>query len=167
MVEETNKKKKVIDDRWLYLIPSIIGICLALTALLFFFGYKIIDVNNTCYHLFISPPVENGAEMSDQEVLARLDEILKQEKISGFTIMKNLQGGVLTEQGEMELSNSYQIILMSISKNKMENIAHVLAQQFSQDMILIDETVTKSYYMTPKGEKVESLFDYFDSVTGE
>ena len=164
MKDNTPKTKKKVDDRLLYLIPSIVAICMSLTTLLFFFGYKIVDINNTCYHIYVSPPVQDGESMSDDEVMSRLDEILERRKVNGFTIMKNLQGGIRTDNGKMKYENSYQVILMNISKGDMESIANEIAAEFAQDLIVVDESVSKSYYLTPEGEKVDNLFDYFDSI---
>ena len=166
-MSEEKTKKKVVDERILYLIPSIIAICLALTALLFLFGNKAIDMNNKCYHMFVSPPTENGKAIDEKEVLAKLDKILEKQDISGFTIMKNLQGGVAREDGSMEITTSYQVILMDISKKKMERISNAISRDFAQDIVLVEESVVQSYYLTPKGEKIKSLFEYLDSVTGE
>lgn len=139
-------EKKVIDRRLLYIIPSLIAICMAFVSIVLQLGNKILDIKNTCYYVYISVPVIDGKTLSDNEFLEQTDKILSECNVPGFTIVKNLQGGVL-KNGKLEYENSYQIILMDISKKDVENFIQTLFKSFNKSGALVEEVVMNSYYV--------------------
>lgn len=147
-VEESNKpEKKKVDERLLYIIPSVIALCVGLTALFFALEGIIINRENSCYYLYIDAPVDENGNVDDEKNLEIIDKIMISHKVDGFTVLKNLQGGTIDENGELKVGTSYQIILMKIEKDEMIKIVHELLDGFDQDMLLLEGVMVQSNYV--------------------
>lgn len=146
--------KSKIDKRLLYILPSILALCISITALLYQFSNRLFDMNNTCYYIYIN------ATEDEQACLDVIDKTLLHSRVTGFTILKNLQGGYLTSENTYEFSESYQVVLMDISRDKAQNIAVQLKDAFGQDIVLVEEVVMTSYFMTGEN-KAHSLRDLY------
>ncbi|MDD3165043.1 MAG: hypothetical protein PHS97_04210 [Oscillospiraceae bacterium] len=144
--------KSKIDKRLLYILPSILALCISITALHYQFSNQLFDMNNTCYYSYVN------AAQDEQTCLAVIDETLWESKVTGFTILKNLQGGYLTSDNTYAFNESYQVVLMDISRDKAQMIAVKLKEAFEQDIVLVGEVVMTSYFMSGEN-KAKSLTD--------
>lgn len=137
------EKKKIIDKRMVYIMPSILALAIALTSLAYQFGNHLVDLRNTCYYLYFSPYDSEGKGLDFDECMKRIDSILLQDNISGFTLNNHLHGGYKSSEGLMRVNNSYELILMDISKKDAYRIADELVKQFDNQEVLVEEVVAK------------------------
>ena len=143
MEEKAEAKKQKVDKRLIYILPSILALVFAITCFGYQFGNQIVDLNNTCYTVYVSIP----EEYSDEEALEKINSTLANEDISGFTVLKNTQGGHIDENKNLVLDNSYQIILMNLPKKDAYKIANDLKDAFGSPSAVIAESIVKFSYL--------------------
>lgn len=158
MEEQENKKveekeKKKVDERLLYIIPSIIAACIGLAALVFALKGIISDNENTCYYIYVNVGGDEQENTDDAKNLEKIDNVMLKHEISGFTVLKNLQGGVLDENGKLKLETSYQIILMKINKEELKEVAYDIMDQFNQDMVMVESVIMKASYINRENQE--------------
>lgn len=137
------KTKKIIDMRMVYIMPSVLALAIAFTSLAYQFGNQLVDLKNTCYYLYFSPYDSEGKALDFDESMQTIDEILMRNNISGFTLNNNLHGGYKGANGTMRVIDSYELILMDISKKDAYHIADELVKEFNNQEVLIEEVVAK------------------------
>ena len=158
MEEQENKKveekeKKKVDERQLYIIPSIIAACIGLAALAFSLKSIISDNENTCYYIFVDVAADESGNTDDAKNLEKIDNIMLKHEISGFTVLKNLQGGILDENGKLKLETSYQIILMKINQDEVREIVYDIMDEFDQDMVMVEGVIMKAFYIDRENQE--------------
>ena len=135
--KEPKSREKKVDRRIVYIMPSLLAMVFALSALAFQFGNEIVDLKNTCYTLFISSP---SGEKQD-EMIEELGEIIAEYGIEGYTILKNDRGGYL-EDGIMIHEDSLQIILLNVSRSTVMELGKALGEKY-QTQLMLQQTVVK------------------------
>lgn len=138
--EEAETARKV-DVRLLYILPSLLALVLALVSFAYQFGNEIVDLNNTCYTIFLNTP---GDKTTD-EMIGELDEILVKHDISGFTINQNTQGAYI-QDGVAQFDDSMKIEFMDISKSTVYEIAEELRATYGVT-VMVQEYVVKVSYL--------------------
>ncbi len=73
---EENKKNKKINVYLLLLLPSILALATSITAIMYQFGQKIFDLNNTCYYIFVPTDCNENAEANDAEFFKKIGGLL-------------------------------------------------------------------------------------------
>jgi len=68
MAEQEKSKTQKINVYLLLLLPAILSLAVSITSLLYQFGQKIFDLNNTCYYIFVSAESNETDEAKDAEV---------------------------------------------------------------------------------------------------
>lgn len=138
------------DERLMFLIPSVVALCFAITALLTHFGNALVDLNNTCYCIYV-----NADDAGEAEFLDKMEDIMERRpSLSGYTIQKNLIGGYRDSGGKLVREyNSYIIILMDVSFEDIEAMTKDIYRTFNNDSILVEEIVMNSYYMNADTKK--------------
>lgn len=139
----TSGRKSKVDIRLVYILPSILALALAITSFVFQFGNYIIDLQNTCYNIYLSVP----QILSEEECVDCIESVLFDADITGFTILKNTQGGRIDEKGSLIEDSSYQIQLMRVSRIVAEDIAQKLQTAFNNSPVMIEETTIKITYL--------------------
>lgn len=144
--------KQRIDERLIYIIPSVVAMCFALASMLFYFGNRFVDMRNTCYYLYL-----DASSADEQEFLKSLHDIIKTTTITGYTVQRNLQGGYYDKEKDQVFTenNSYMLILMDVSQEDIKRLAQGVLQKFNQNEILIEEVTMNSYFLS-KGERQRS-----------
>lgn len=89
MAEQEKSKTQKINVYLLLLLPAILSLAVSITSLLYQFGQKIFDLNNTCYYIFVSAESNETDEAKDAEVFQKIVDILAENNLTGFTILKN------------------------------------------------------------------------------
>ncbi len=141
MALEEAKATRKIDVRFLYILPSLLALVLAIVSFAYQFGNEIVDLNNTCYTIFMNTPEDKTAD----EMIGELDEILVKHDISGFTINLNTQGAYV-QDGVAQFDDSLKIEFMSISKSTVYEIAEELRSTYGV-AVMIQEYVVKVSYL--------------------
>lgn len=142
-MDHSDKQKKRIDRRLVYILPSVLALALALTSCLFQFGNYLVDLKNVCYTIFVSVP----EEMSEEMCVRRIENVLFDAEITGFTLLKNTKGGTITEDGLLVRDSSFQVSLMNVPRKSAEKTAVMLQEAFGDRDVMIEETIVKTTYM--------------------
>lgn len=135
-------KRKNVDIRMLYILPSLLALVLAITCFIYQFGNEFVDMRNTCYTIYASVP----EGMSDEEMLEEYNSFLLGYDLTGFTLNKNTQGAVVVD-GKLSLDNSYRIDLMNISKKTAFKIADDLHTEYNINVMVQESVVKITYFM--------------------
>ena len=154
------EEKKKVDERLLYIIPSVIAACIGLAALVFALKGIISDNENTCYYIYVNVGADEQGNTDDAKNLEKIDNVMLRHKISGFTVLKNLQGGILDENGKLKLETSYQIILMKINKDELKEVAYDIMDQFNQDMVVVESVIMKASYINRDNQE-SNIFEFY------
>lgn len=144
--------KPHIDERLIYIIPSVVAMCFALASMLFYFGNRFVDMRNTCYYIYL-----DAGRANEEEFLSSLQDIIRTTTITGYTVQRNLQGGYYDKAEDRVFTerNSYMLILMDVSQEDIKRLAEGALQKFNQDEVLIEEVTMNSYFLS-KGERQRS-----------
>jgi hypothetical protein len=151
-------KNKKINVYLLLLLPAIISLAISITSIMYQFGQKIFDLNNTCYYIFVSAETNETDEAKDAEVFKKIGDILAENKLNGFTILKNDLGGHILADKTIVQEKSYQIILMDVSRVKAYYIAEEIRKAMKQKLVLVEETVINKSFVAD-GRKYSSIND--------
>lgn len=136
-------RRKRIDERLIYLIPAAAALCFAFASLMMQFGNVIVDMENTCYYLYVSTSGETEESFAD-----KVGELVEKSELNGFTINRNLRGGY-KKDGKLVIDrDSYMIILLEAQKKHVTRFAADLIKTFGPEVVLVEEVVMSSYYMT-------------------
>ena len=153
-----SEKNQKINVYLLLLLPSVLSLAISITSILYQFGQKIFDLNNTCYYIFVSAGNDETDEEKDAEIDKKIGDILVMHNLTGFTILKNDHGGHILADKTIVREKSYQIILMDISRTKAYVIAEEIRKAMGQKLVLVEESVISKSYVA-NGKKYSSISD--------
>ena len=153
----TSKNKK-INVYLLLLLQAILSLAISITSIMYQFGQKIFDLNNTCYYIFVSAESNETDEAKDAEVFEKIGDILGKNNLTGFTILKNDLGGHILADKTIVQEKSYQIILMDISRTKAYYLAEEIRKAMNQKLVLVEETVISKSFVS-NGRKYSNIND--------
>ncbi len=125
----------------LLLLPSMLALAISITALMYQFGSRLFDLNNTCYYVYFGANDSNGNQILDEEINKKIEEIVVQCEIKGFTLSGAAKGGYIDENQKLVFEDSYRLILLDISKKKAYEVAQKLQDALNQKSILVEEVV--------------------------
>ena len=155
---EEQKKNKKINVYLLLLLPSILALATSITAIMYQFGQKIFDLNNTCYYIFVPTDYNENAEANDADIFKKIGALLGKNNLTGFTILKNDLGGHILPDKTIVQEQSYQIILMDISREKAYYLAEEIRKAMGQKLVLVEETVISKNFVA-NGRKYRKIGD--------
>ncbi len=155
---EEDKKTPKINAYVLILLPSILSLAISITAIMYQFGQKIFDLNNTCYYIFVSSDSNESSEEKDAEIFKKIGDILGKNDLTGFTILKNDLGGHILADKTIVQEKSYQVILMDISRRKAYYLAEEIRKAMGQKLVLVEESVVSKSFVV-NGKKYKNISD--------
>lgn len=140
--QRSNPKKR-IDERLIYLIPAAAALCFALAALMMQFGNVIVDMENTCYYIYVNAPGETEDSFSD-----KVCKLVEKSDLPGFIINKNVSNGFRKNDKLVVDRDSYMIILLDAQKKNVLRLTADLIKNFSDNVVLVEEVIMTSYFVT-------------------
>lgn len=146
-IKEEDKKEKQIDMRLLYLLPAILALCISITAMIFIIRGKINDLNNVNYSIYIPVNQKEGEEiLSSDEIIERINAVLENFEISGFSMWELAEGGH-REGGPLVFDRTFVIDITDVDYDSAVNIAEALIEEFDQNNYSIMENVVNFHYV--------------------
>lgn len=155
---DEHKKNQRINVYLLLLLPAILSLAISITSIMYQFGQRIFDLNNTCYYIFVPAGNNETDEENDTEVFKKIGDILSNNNLTGFTILKNDLGGHILADKTIVQEKSYQIILMDVSRTKAYYLAEEIRKSMGQKLVMVEEAVISKSFVA-NGRKYDKISD--------